>query len=126
MMIYPTVSRGAAIVAFVACSCSASAAAGAPSKASCTVPNTDAAMRTNYPAEWPRIAELQNASGIAVIRIDVSETGVARNPVVVKSSGNTLLDEAAKQSTMSQRYAPEIEDCANVSGSYLVDVHFTK
>ena len=126
MMIHNTITRSALIAAFAASTCSASAAPGAAAKPSCRVPNTEAIMRTNYPAEWPSIAEQQGASGTAVVRIDLSETGAVQNAVVVKSTGNTSLDKAAQESALEQQYAPRVRDCANVSGAYLINVDFTK
>ena len=121
-----SISRAAILVAFAACASPAPAAPEAIVKASCALPKAEATMLTANPAEWPTIALETGASGTAVVKIDLVGSGIPRNAVIVESTGNTMLDEAAKGATLHQNYSPEIRDCAKVGGSYLVRVDFQR
>jgi TonB family protein len=99
-------------------------AAAAPGKDVCLVRNADASIRSMIPAERPAIAVAEGLAGTAVVQVDLDDRGGAHNATIVKSSGSSLLDAAARSSALKQRYAPEIHDCANVSGSYRVVVEF--
>jgi hypothetical protein len=47
-----------------------------------------------------------------------------KKTTTVKSSGMDLLDRAAWEVVLGQRYAPAIRDCAPVSGTYLYEIDF--
>jgi TonB family protein len=72
----------------------------------------------------PTITEEQGISGIARIRIDLTQTGEVARESVLGSSGNHWLDEAALTSARMSRFTPESVNCKPVAGSYLYSVEF--
>lgn len=126
MKIHNGIFRATLLIAFAAATNSVSAAPGTPTRTSCATQNADARQRSNYPVEWPRIAEGLALTNTAIVRVDLSEGGAVRKATVVASSGNASLDSAARESTLQQRYTPEIRNCANIAGSHLVEVDFSR
>jgi periplasmic protein TonB len=61
---------------------------------------------TTPSAAYPEAAKAQGAHGIVKVRIDVSETGTARNLFLVQSSGYPLLDQAALDSARAASCTP--------------------
>ncbi len=118
-------ARAALVLTFGACTSSALAAPGPTNNASCGLRNADAAINTMVPAEWPQIALDQGAQGTALVRIDLRENGTVRNAAIFSSTGNELLDKAAQSASLKQKYSPEVRDCLNVTGTYLVRVDFS-
>jgi len=89
--------------------------------------DADSAMLSADEVEWPAMAYMRaDEGGIAVVQIDIMENGVARNPRVVRSSGSSLLDQAAWRNVVRQRFAPRISACAPVPDSALVEVNFSR
>lgn len=77
-----------------------------------------------YEADYPEIARMQGITGTAMVKVDLTATGDLANVSIEKSSGNPFLDDAALRAVRASRFAPEIDDCTNVAGSYLVEVDF--
>ncbi len=125
-MTIPKHFRAALLFAFVMSTASAVAAPAPETNSGCMVQNADAKMLTTYPADWPKLTEQQDTSGVALIRVDLGENGTARNATVMNSTGYESLDAAAKAATLMQKYSPEIRNCATVSGAYAVEVDFTR
>lgn len=96
----------------------------APEKTVCTVRNAAAAVREIIPANVPPFAEAAHLSGSALVQFDLDARGVARNAAIVGSTGNSLLDGAAREAALEQGYSPEVRDCDAVAGTYRIIVDF--
>ena len=59
-----------------------------------------------------------------LLRVDISETGEVTDVNVAKSSGFTLLDDAAKKSVRRWRFKPSTVDGKAVIGTVMVSVEF--
>jgi TonB family protein len=86
--------------------------------------SADAAIVHAVPADWPTADWGHNFSGTTVVKISLAADGAVDNPVVVKSSGIPLLDQAARSAATRQIYTPEVQNCTAVGGSYLVRFDF--
>jgi TonB family protein len=64
-------------------------------------------------------------SRISRIRVTLSDTGEVVAAGVYDSSGNAQLDDAALAGAKASTYAPEIEDCRKITGSYLFRAEFS-
>jgi TonB family protein len=117
------ISSSAFLVALAATALAADAEPNG--KSVCLTRNAEAAMTSKIPAELPLLASIGGFSGSASIKLDIDERGAAHNAVVATSSGYAILDAAAVKAALAQAYTPRIRDCANVGGSYLVDVEFS-
>jgi TonB family protein len=64
------------------------------------------------------------AHGTAIIRLDLAPQGRLVSATVVTSTDNWWLDHAALDAVREARFEPELRNCRNVGGSYLVEVDF--
>jgi TonB family protein len=74
--------------------------------------------------QMPTIAEQEDASGIAQVKIDLTSAGKLAGASIFASSGNPILDQAALQSARMTRFTSEVANCKHVAGSYLYQVEF--
>lgn len=91
----------------------------------CRRPNEPAAIDAAF-FRVPEIARGTHVSGESLVRIDLDATGKVRGASMKQSSGNRWLDLAAMDSAHLSRYRPEVQNCKQVAGSYLVAVNFTE
>ncbi|MBV8148748.1 MAG: TonB family protein [Candidatus Eremiobacteraeota bacterium] len=103
----------------------ASGAAGAAQlvavESKCDAP---AAVYGSTYADMPPIGDELGASGTAVVKIDLSASGMLAHEELYSSSGNWWLDDAAMRSVRLTRFTPEIRGCRRVAASYLYEVDF--
>ncbi len=116
----------AGAIAIAVTSATAPVAAETITKKACTIRNASAVMTSSYPADLPALAQVAQLSGQAAVRVDLDERGTARAATIVTSSGSSILDQAARESALGQKYTPEVRDCEAVSGAYQVTVEFTR
>jgi TonB family protein len=74
--------------------------------------------------DLPPIADELGARGTAVVRVDLSATGMLVHEELYSSSGNWWLDDAALRSARLTRFTPEVIGCHGEAGSYLYRVDF--
>ncbi len=110
-------------VALIAALLPDSHVAAAPSHLSCPLDHTAQIVRAEAP-EYPTLAKLEGLTGMATIRVDLSETGRVEGVSVVRSAGSAILDRAALQVAKSIAYAPETKSCDTKRGSYAVEVEY--
>lgn len=90
----------------------------------CTVTNRSAAIDAAPFSEIPEIARLQGVTGESLVRVDLAATGALQTAALYGSSGNRWLDRAALSTARMIRYVPEVRNCRNVAGAYLISVRF--
>jgi protein TonB len=93
-------------------------------KPACAQPHVDAVVTRPADPEYPELARQQGVTGVTQVRVTLTETGGVSDAEVYKSSGNALLDRAAVTAAKQSSYAPEIDNCVKVSGSYLFRAEF--
>ena len=91
----------------------------------CAVPNKDATMTRAVEPDFPDIARQQGAVGVAQIKVTLSASGAVEGVTVYKSAGNAALDQSALAAARASSYAPEVDNCGPVGGSYLFRADFT-
>jgi TonB family protein len=116
-------------VAFATCALGAStsvvqAPAFATTQDACTAPQQDAILLSSPVPETPPIAQAENASGEAVILIELTASGDLHDASVAKSSGNLALDAEAMRVARASHYAPARSNCEYVPSTYLYEVNF--
>jgi protein TonB len=94
--------------------------------ASCAIESRPAAIVQPIIPDYPEIARREQISGKTTVRVDLSETGLLAHVFVQTSSGSTQLDQAALRAAKSMTYAPEIQGCNPVAGSYAIEVNFVE
>jgi TonB family protein len=115
-----------ALAATLASTAPTVAAPTSTSHLACSRQAAAAAISTEVPADYPRVAAEQNFSGTAVVQVDLAQTGAIRNASIFESSGNTVVDRAALLAAHQQTYSPQIVGCEPVGGSYLITVDFQR
>jgi TonB family protein len=90
----------------------------------CIVPDHLATIVRAVEPSYPNAEALNGVSGLSVIRIDLSDTGRVVDAKVMKSSGSYVLDTEAIRAAKAMWYAPELQDCNAVAGTYAVEVEF--
>jgi TonB family protein len=110
-------------VALIAALLPNSQVAAAPSHLSCPLDQRAHIVRAVIP-EYPSFARLEGLTGVATVRVDLSETGRVADVSLVRSAGSPILDRAALQVAKSMTYAPETKSCEPISGSYAVEVEY--
>jgi TonB family protein len=93
----------------------------------CPIRNADARPLTHYPVDWPSTLPSDFRGfvrGAALVQFEVTADGTPQNATTVRSTGLYLLDRAAENVVLDQRYAPAIRDCEPVSGTFLYEVEF--
>ena len=78
------------------------------------------APRPDYPAQSKRLGE----EGKVVLRVLVSQQGVAERIEVQKSSGFARLDDAAREAVQRARFKPHLEDGTPVAVFAVVPITF--
>jgi protein TonB len=91
----------------------------------CAVPNKDATTTRAVEPEYPEMAKQQGVVGVTQVKVSLSATGSVQGVAVYKSSGNAALDQAALSAARASAYAPEVENCQPIAGSYLFRADFT-
>jgi protein TonB len=95
-----------------------------PTPPHCALPHKDATTTRPVEPDYPDLARQQGAVGTVQVKVSLSPTGSVVSTSVYKSSGNALLDKAALSAARASSYAPEVEDCAPVAGTYLFRADF--
>jgi TonB family protein len=75
---------------------------------------------------YPDEAANRGITGTSVVRVALSETGAVTGVRVLKSSGSFVLDTEAMRVAKEMRYAPEMQACKAVAGSYAVEIEFPR
>lgn len=92
----------------------------------CANPQADAAVRSAFAPEIPEIARQQGSTGTVYLKIDLMPDGTLAGAGIARSSGNPALDQAALRATRESSFAPAIQSCSPVGGSYVYIVDFTQ
>lgn len=93
-------------------------------KPACAQPHVDATTTNPVVPDTPEMAKQQGATGTVQVRVSLSPTGSVVSASVYKSSGSSLLDQAAVQAAKASSYAPEIDNCEKVAGDYIFRAEF--
>jgi TonB family protein len=92
--------------------------------ASCRAPYRDAeAIKAVTPA-YPGMAAQQNAVGTVLVQLGLDAQGVVSDAVILRSSGNDLLDGAALDAARKSIYRPEIFHCEQFPGNFVFHADF--
>ncbi len=75
--------------------------------------------------DYPEVPRMQRVTGTAKIRVTLSDAGTVVAADVYDTSGNALLDDAALAAAKASTYAPEVEDCRKIPGSYIFRAEFS-
>lgn len=78
----------------------------------------------NKPPHYPRRARLRNFQGTVLLNVLVGKTGVAKQVHISRSSGYTILDEAALKAVRSWQFIPASYSGAAVEEHLEVPVTF--
>ncbi len=73
---------------------------------------------------YPKLAEERGEEGTVVVRVAVSAAGVVSSPVVVRSAGDSDLDNAAETAALQWRFTPAMKHGKPVSGTRMLRFHF--
>ena len=90
----------------------------------CAAPERDARIIDVWPIETPTIASEEHSFGTATVKFDLSAAGAVSDSSIADSAGNRYLDLAALEIVRESRYAPEVRNCVNTAGTYLVFIEF--
>lgn len=90
-------------------------------KPACAVAHNDAKVLQMF-ADYPELARVTGAHGSALVEVTLSSTGSVTKAAIATSSGTRTLDEAAVRAVLAGRFAPEVSECAQIGGTYLVQV----
>jgi TonB family protein len=91
---------------------------------SCGAPDRSASIVRSATPEMPAFAKLAGASGTVGVRVDLMPDGSLEDATISQSSGNAALDDEALRVARESEYAPALQGCRAVPGSYLVTVIF--
>ena len=90
-----------------------------PPKPQCAVPTKDASMTNGVAPEYPEVAKEQNLGPVVVlVKITLSASASVQDASILQSSGNSAIDRAAIVAARQSSYAPAIENCQPVAGTY--------
>lgn len=70
---------------------------------------------------YPEEAQKAKATGSGLYELRISKTGVTTDVVIVKSSGNAVLDKAAKNTFLKWRFKPAVFSRVRVPVSWAVN-----
>lgn len=91
----------------------------------CAQPNSGAAIVASPPpADIPVAARTDGTSGIALVKVQLDDTGAITTAAVSQSTGNPALDDVAVTMAKGARYAPALKDCKPIAGDYTFSVKF--
>ena len=111
----------AALITLIGASQAASAAQQVAIENACDAP---AGVYDHPYYDLPPIADELGARGNAVVKIELSATGMLVHEELYSSSGNWWLDDSALRSARLTRFTPEVIGCLGVPGSNLYRVDF--
>jgi periplasmic protein TonB len=89
-----------------------------------TPPSFSAAYLSNPAPPYPIAARHRHEEGLVLLEVLVSESGVPKEVRVSKSSGFSLLDEAAVEAVKGWKFNPAREGERPVAGGLLVPIRF--
>jgi TonB family protein len=92
--------------------------------ASCTAEHEPASIVRSVSLERPALAQIEHLTGTSIVRIDLSDRGRVLSASVARSSGRSILDDAAVEAAKRQTYKPETQACLPTAGSYAVEFDF--
>lgn len=78
----------------------------------------------NPPPDYPAAAKRDNIEGSVLLKVDVSENGNALSLAVEKSSGSSLLDNAARDAVKQWRFLPAHRNGHPIAAAVMVPVIF--
>jgi len=105
------------------------AAQGAADSAalSCSAASAPARMIDHYPVEWPSVAlEMNAAPAVVTVLVKLDANGNVLSDALAATSGNRPMDDVALRSVRSATYAPELQGCGAVAGTYFIGVVFQR
>lgn len=85
---------------------------------------TQPSYRMNFPPSYPREAFLRNIQGIVWIRLAINPQGKASAAQVERSSGSSLLDEAALEAAREWAFVPARRAGMAVSTQVRIPIRF--
>jgi protein TonB len=88
-------------------------------------PKFGVAYLNNPPPQYPRASNRNSEQGTVLLRVLVSETGVAETVAIKKSSGYQRLDDAALKVVQTWRFVPARKGEQTLSAYVDVPVSFT-
>jgi protein TonB len=98
--------------------------AGSTDARSCPSADRPASVLRSATPEIPPLAKLEGASGDVIVRVVVKPDGKLDSATISQSSGNAILDREALRVARETEFAPGVESCHPLSGSYLYKVSF--
>ena len=78
----------------------------------------------NTPPVYPPAARRRNEQGEVLLKVEVSEKGAATQVAVTRSSGSTLLDEAARKAVERWRFIPARRGSETIAAQVAVPIIF--
>lgn len=99
---------------------------GVASPLACTSPYADATV-DGAPAqlEYPAMARELGLTGMTVVKVTLAADGAVTGASIYRSSGSTVLDQAAVKAAVATHYRPDIVRCEPERGSYLFRAEFS-
>lgn len=90
-----------------------------------TEPDYKAAYLNNPPPAYPMVARRNGLQGRVVLNVEVLASGVCGQINVHKSSGYTMLDEAALQTVKTWRFLPASQAGRAVDKWFMIPIQFS-
>ncbi|MEW5893666.1 MAG: energy transducer TonB [Pseudomonadota bacterium] len=90
-----------------------------------TPPRFDAGYLNNPPPGYPALSRRLGEQGRVLLRVRVSEEGLAREVLVQEGSGFARLDQAAREAVLRWRFLPARQGGAAVEAWVLVPISFS-
>ncbi|MBV8638812.1 MAG: TonB family protein [Candidatus Eremiobacteraeota bacterium] len=89
--------------------------------ATCTQPDTPAAVRS-MPSETPALLQASGSHGIAQVIVTLTpQSAQPANVELVQSTGDAIVDAAAIEVARATLFVPETRDCNPVGGRYFYE-----
>jgi len=107
------------IIVAVSAPAPAFATAAPSSSGSCTVPDSEARIDHLAAPLYTEAMKQRHKAGIVDVDVELLPNGAIAKAVVVKSSGDDLLDAATYQAAITTTYIPEVRGCTYLAGSYI-------
>jgi protein TonB len=96
-----------------------------PSQAQVTPPDHEAADLNNPKILYPKLSERLREQGPVTLKVFINPDGSARDVSVLKSSGYSRLDDAARAAAERMRYKPARQGNHTIGSWYSFTVRFT-
>ena len=90
----------------------------------CPDPDSNARITAGYPSEWLKAVAAQSGHSSAQVLIDLDSRGNLLQAKIVRSAGNSLLDNQVLVAVRGSKFAPEVRNCNSFRRSYYLDVTF--